>query len=693
MCNLADGIPAPVRRLQLWLPNSRLPRFPHFSVDYHEFPWHPCSHDEQGHKGALKTPRHQEQVSYRHPLIIRDPARERADIPPGGARSRTTQQWDEGGGSGSGSSSIRRFRSGPGLEPGGGNKGTAGQWFGRFRGEFHQKVDGKGRVSIPAGFRRVLENGDPAWSDGKAPEFVIVYGDHRRQYLECYTMEAAAEVDAHIAEMPRGSIERRCSNGSSTASRSLHEIDETGRIVLPQKLRTKIGLDERPISSPPATPSRSGSPKPRRVRGPPDRGVAGRPARGFRSPHPSRQDPGGLSDGGRGPRDGRPTAPRPRPARPASRGGRAGRGVWIDGTFGAGGYSRGLLEAGAERVIAIDRDPRSSRWPRPGRRHGDRLRLVEGTFSRSTRSPESRSMASCSTSACRRCRSTSPSGASRSRRTARSTCGWATSGPTAADIVNSAPRKTFWPTSSSTTARSAPRAASRAPSCAHGRLHHARATSRVWSRAACRAQARPEPPRDPQLPGAPHRGERRVRRAGARPRGAERALRPGGRLAVVSFHSLEDRVVKRFLQPRGTGRRRQPPRARTGTNRRASASPARAIAPDDEIARNPRSRSARLRVARAHRGPRRPRRCPRARPAEPRREGTCPMRAFSCLLSAARVMALAFWAYRENYRTQAVLRRSTPQPPRSAELREALRSCAPNGPISTAPTGCATWPT
>ena len=66
----------------------------------------------------------------------------------------------------------------------------------RFRGEFHQKVDTKGRVSIPASFRRVLENGDPNWSEGKAPEIVIVYGDHRRSYLECYTMDAAAEVDA-----------------------------------------------------------------------------------------------------------------------------------------------------------------------------------------------------------------------------------------------------------------------------------------------------------------------------------------------------------------------------------------------------------------------------------------------------------------------------------------------------------------
>jgi MraZ protein len=113
----------------------------------------------------------------------------------------------------------------------------------RFRGEFHQKVDGKGRVSIPAHFRRVLEAGDPTWADGKTPEFVIVYGDHRRQYLECYTMEAIAEVDDKIAAKPRGSIERRMLERLFSGQSLPTSVDETGRIVLPAKLRAKIGLD------------------------------------------------------------------------------------------------------------------------------------------------------------------------------------------------------------------------------------------------------------------------------------------------------------------------------------------------------------------------------------------------------------------------------------------------------------------
>jgi 16S rRNA (cytosine1402-N4)-methyltransferase len=82
---------------------------------------------------------------------------------------------------------------------------------------------------------------------------------------------------------------------------------------------------------------------------------------------------------------------------------------------------------------------------------------------------------------------------------------------------------------------------------------------------------------------------------------AEGALKPGGQLAVVTFHSVEDRMVKRFLQ------------MRSGSNARANRyapdidrAPAqfelrskKAIAPnEDELAQNPRARSAKLRIAR-----------------------------------------------------------------------------------------------
>src|SRR5690606_32618770 len=58
-------------------------------------------------------------------------------------------------------------------------------------------------------------------------------------------------------------------------------------------------------------------------------------------------------------------------------------GVWLDGTLGAGGYTRALLEAGADKVIGVDRDPdalaMAEDWAAP---LGARIALVEGVFSR-----------------------------------------------------------------------------------------------------------------------------------------------------------------------------------------------------------------------------------------------------------------------------------------------------------------------
>ena len=43
-----------------------------------------------------------------------------------------------------------------------------------FTGEHTQKVDGKGRMSIPADFRRVLEAGDPEWTTGLSPRMYLL---------------------------------------------------------------------------------------------------------------------------------------------------------------------------------------------------------------------------------------------------------------------------------------------------------------------------------------------------------------------------------------------------------------------------------------------------------------------------------------------------------------------------------------
>jgi 16S rRNA (cytosine1402-N4)-methyltransferase len=99
------------------------------------------------------------------------------------------------------------------------------------------------------------------------------------------------------------------------------------------------------------------------------------------------------------------------------------RGVWLDGTFGAGGYARGLLEAGAERVIGIDRDPSALEMARDwAAAFGDRLRLVQGNFAELDRWPARRWTAWCWISVSPRCSSTSPGGAFPFPGTARSTC-------------------------------------------------------------------------------------------------------------------------------------------------------------------------------------------------------------------------------------------------------------------------------
>jgi MraZ protein len=108
-----------------------------------------------------------------------------------------------------------------------------------FRGEFTQKVDAKARVSIPAAFRRVLEAGDP---DSTRKRIVMVYGDERRKFTECYTIAEAARLEAKIRALPLGSTHRRILERNMITLSVTVEIDDDGRIVLPGKVRDKIGL-------------------------------------------------------------------------------------------------------------------------------------------------------------------------------------------------------------------------------------------------------------------------------------------------------------------------------------------------------------------------------------------------------------------------------------------------------------------
>jgi MraZ protein len=111
-----------------------------------------------------------------------------------------------------------------------------------FRGEVNQKVDSKARVLIPVAFRRILEAGDPNWTSGARPKFVIVYGDARRSFAECYTIAEMKVLEASILSRPVGESVRKILARNIITLSLIAEIDEDGRIVLPQKVREKIAM-------------------------------------------------------------------------------------------------------------------------------------------------------------------------------------------------------------------------------------------------------------------------------------------------------------------------------------------------------------------------------------------------------------------------------------------------------------------
>jgi len=289
-------------------------------------------------------------------------------------------------------------------------------------------------------------------------------------------------------------------------------------------------------------------------------------------------------------------------------------GTFIDGTFGAGGYAREMLARGAT-VIAIDRDPDAiAAGAEMERAAGGRLTLVEGRFSDLDRIARAYGrervdgvvldvgVSSMQLDRPERGFSFRAEGPLDMRMSGE--------GPTAADVVNqletSDLARVIGVLGEERRARAVAGAIARARALQpiSGTVELAEIVARAVGR------------HDDHIHPATRTFQalrifvnRELDELAEGLAASERILGEGGRLVVVSFHSLEDRIVKRFLAERsarwsGGSRHRPEPVVAEPTFALITRG---AVTPgEDEIRRNPRARSARLRAARRTAAPARP---------------------------------------------------------------------------------------
>ena len=287
-------------------------------------------------------------------------------------------------------------------------------------------------------------------------------------------------------------------------------------------------------------------------------------------------------------------------------------GVFVDGTFGAGGYSRGLLESCGCRVIGIDRDPDALAAGAPMvKEFSGRLTLLEGRFGQMADLVQAQAIDSVDgvvldvgVSSMQLDRPERGfSFAKDGPLDMRMGQGREENTPSAADVVNSAEEghlaniifRLGEERQSRRIARAIVRARDDAP------IESTRQLASVVERATGGGRARIHPAtRTFQALRIYVNRELQELEDGLA--GAEQLLKPGGRLAVVSFHSLEDRIVKSFFRDR-SGVAQRPSRHMPDPGISGPAPTFRMIkrgaaAPDpDETERNPRARSAKLRFA------------------------------------------------------------------------------------------------
>lgn len=272
----------------------------------------------------------------------------------------------------------------------------------------------------------------------------------------------------------------------------------------------------------------------------------------------------------------------------------------VDGTFGAGGYSRAFLAAGAE-VTAFDRDPSAARFAEG---LGPRFRLIEGRFSEMDVELGEASVdgvaldlgvSSMQLDEAERGFSFMRDGPLDMRMGAE--------GPTAAELVNTADpaelARIFWVYGEERKSRRIAGAiARRREEAPFSRtLELAEFVEKVLGG---RRGAKTHPATK-TFQGLRIAVNEELAELEAGLAAAERVLKPDGRLAVVTFHSLEDRIVKSFLTLRAgrtpAGSRHLPPvQAQAAPSFELLFNGAHAPSPA-ELAANPRARSAKLRAA------------------------------------------------------------------------------------------------
>ena len=272
---------------------------------------------------------------------------------------------------------------------------------------------------------------------------------------------------------------------------------------------------------------------------------------------------------------------------------------YVDGTFGGGGYSKAILEAADCRVLGIDRDPAAiARGQELVRRFAGRLTLVEGEFSRMNEFTDATDgvvldlgVSSFQFDQPERGFSFREDGPLDMR--------MSLSGMSAADFVNSADERELSRViaqyGEEKNARRIARAIIKARPVT-GTAQLAAIVSEAQGPAALRLAIHPATRTFQAL--RIHVNDE----LGELTSGLEAALeilRPQGRLVVVSFHSLEDRIVKQFLGSRSTtaprASRHAPATAADAPLFRLLTHKAR-IPGEQEIASNPRARSAKLRA-------------------------------------------------------------------------------------------------